>query len=513
MQSIKLGLGKRNSLLAWAQSSWVAREVERLNPGISVELVGIDTRGDNIQDVPLQQVEGKEFFVAELDEALRSGKTDFSVHSMKDLSLERPPELAQVAVPERELPHDVIFFSSQAALRLERGETIRIGTSYPRRLENLPSFLERALPRAANGKPANIKWVEIRGNVNTRLHRLHEPPNSATTLEGVVLAFAGIQRLHNDPAGKIALRALLLHVRWMVMPLKECPTAPAQGSLALECRKEDLETIRALSLLNDPKALATSEQERMLLKQWGGGCHQRFGATAIDHPSLGNLLYVRGKKSDGTAVCETRWQEPGKPRGKQSWNGKQWRMMGQEEPLLPTLPSLVGKMVFLSHWRALHDRLQLGTLPQSRVWTSGTASWYKLAKKGVWVEGCAEGLGFEWMKTVLGRAVLGLGDSKDWHVLTHHSAGRAWKGILPLQNVHATYRLSEGSEPLEAAEELMRADEAYFSSFSQFERLRSSLRKETGVSCGPGRTAEELREAGIDANVFPSEVEWREWCK
>ena len=95
----KMRLGTRKSLLAWAQSSWVARQIERLNPGVRVELCGIETQGDRIQDVPLRNVEGKEFFVAEIDEALRSREVDLTVHSMKDLSLERPSELFCAAIP------------------------------------------------------------------------------------------------------------------------------------------------------------------------------------------------------------------------------------------------------------------------------------------------------------------------------------------------------------------------------------------------------------------------------
>src|ERR1700736_5333049 len=96
-----LKLGTRRSLLAWSQSSWVARELERLNPGVKVDLIGIDTRGDKIQDVPLQSVQGKEFFVAEIDEALRARAVDLTVHSMKDLSLERPAEFICGAIPRR----------------------------------------------------------------------------------------------------------------------------------------------------------------------------------------------------------------------------------------------------------------------------------------------------------------------------------------------------------------------------------------------------------------------------
>jgi hydroxymethylbilane synthase len=87
-----LKLGTRRSLLAWAQSGQVAAAIEKANPGLKVERVGIDTRGDKILDIPLQKVEGKEFFVAEIDDALRSGAVDLTVHSLKDLSLERPTE-------------------------------------------------------------------------------------------------------------------------------------------------------------------------------------------------------------------------------------------------------------------------------------------------------------------------------------------------------------------------------------------------------------------------------------
>lgn len=142
-----LKLGTRCSLLAMAQSQWVASEVEKYNPDIKVELVGIETRGDQILDIPLSQVEGKEFFVAELDDALIRGRVDFTVHSMKDLSLERPASIVCAAIPQRENPRDVILFSPSVMEKLYRGEVLRIGTSSPRRVENIPPFLNQVLPR------------------------------------------------------------------------------------------------------------------------------------------------------------------------------------------------------------------------------------------------------------------------------------------------------------------------------------------------------------------------------
>ena len=97
----RLRLGTRRSALAWVQSSQLAAALQAAHPGLEVELVGIDTRGDKVLDVPLSSMEGKEFFTAEIDSALREGRVDFTVHSLKDLSLDRPADLFLAAVPRR----------------------------------------------------------------------------------------------------------------------------------------------------------------------------------------------------------------------------------------------------------------------------------------------------------------------------------------------------------------------------------------------------------------------------
>src|SRR5579871_1936022 len=151
-------LGTRRSLLARAQSAAVARRLERLHEGLSVELIGIETRGDRIQDRPLAAVDGKEFFTAEIDRALIDGAIDFTVHSYKDLSLERTAQLRLAAVPRRELPHDVAIFARDVPERLAAGEPITLGTSSPRRQALIPEFLAQALPHAGR-PPCTIQLV------------------------------------------------------------------------------------------------------------------------------------------------------------------------------------------------------------------------------------------------------------------------------------------------------------------------------------------------------------------
>jgi hydroxymethylbilane synthase len=267
MQSkpMKLKLGTRKSLLAWAQSSWVAREVMRLNPEVSVELIGIETQGDKILDKPLSEIEGKEFFTAELDQALLNREVDFTVHSMKDLSLDRPSTFILAATPKRELAHDIAIFHESVVDRIRKGQPIRVGTSSPRRMSLIPEFLEKALPQVDQQKPI-LAIHPIRGNVNTRLGRIHEPEDSDRKIDGVILAFSGLERLTLDEIASPQLEELLKNTLKMLLPIKECPTAPAQGALAVETRSDSLEIIEILSKLHDESTVNEIQSEREILK-------------------------------------------------------------------------------------------------------------------------------------------------------------------------------------------------------------------------------------------------------
>jgi len=497
-----LKLGTRKSLLAWAQSSWVAREVERLNPGLRVELVGIETRGDRIQDVSLRQVAGKEFFVAEIDDALKEGRADLTVHSMKDLSLDRPAEFVLGAVPRRENPRDVVLFGPSVVEGLRSGRPIRIGTSSPRRLENIPAFLEKALPFL--GVEPRLDFVEIRGNVNTRLSRVHEPIGSERHLDAVVLAFAGLIRLWADDSGRRELSRLLDGVRWMVLPLKECPAAPAQGALAVECRANDTRVREALAKLHHEPSWVGARAERQLLEDWGGGCHQRFGATAQDHSELGPLLYIRGAKPSGEFVEELRWSGPKAAPGivRSAWDGTQ-HAGGADGAAVGSAPDAAAW--FVAHSRAMPADW-MDAARGRRVWASGTRSWIKLARQGVWVEGCAEGTGFAGLSGTLGEGVLGLPAWERWAVLTHESAREGWTGA----RVYPTYQVKAAYDAASKAA-LAKASHLFWSSGSQWDELRNQADPKANHACGAGKTAAHLRAAGIQPVVFPSVEEWKKW--
>ncbi|MFO1400750.1 MAG: hypothetical protein U1F30_06000 [Steroidobacteraceae bacterium] len=134
--------------------------------GLTVELVGIDTRGDRITDVPLSQVDGKAFFTAEIDAALQRGDVNLTVHSFKDLSLERPAELCLGAVPRRENPRDIVIFAAGIAEHL----ACNAGAHRWHYRRGAARWCRISPARALPGNPA-VQLCELRGNVDTRLRR------------------------------------------------------------------------------------------------------------------------------------------------------------------------------------------------------------------------------------------------------------------------------------------------------------------------------------------------------
>jgi hydroxymethylbilane synthase len=512
-----LRLGTRRSLLARAQSQAIANALQRAHPGLQVELVGIDTRGDRISDVPLRELDGKAFFTAEIDAALREGRVDVTVHSYKDLSLDRPEGIHLAAVPARENPRDIAVFAQDVPERLAGGEPLQIGSSSPRRQSFVPGFLERALPRPSPGTAPRIEMCELRGNVDTRLRRVREARGSERALDGIVLAFAGLSRLAEDRQGAGAvLRELLSGLPRMLLPLSFCPAAPAQGALAIECRTDDARVRALLAVLDDPATRTAINAERALLDARGGGCHQQFGATQVPVEGLGELLFVREAGPQGALEPELRWPKPSPPHpSKPAWDGSEERAPETEE--VPDIAAAcavrlaASSAAFIAHRRALPAMLSAREVNRcSHVWVSGTSSWFALAERGVWVEGCAESLGFATLRPVLSSTVLGLPALREWLVLTHAEAAEGWAELPVL----ATYRHRPGATADRSERSPAGAAQIWWHSGLQFERWRGQLPERCQHACGPGKTADHLRHAGVaPLRVFPSVRHWREWLR
>jgi hydroxymethylbilane synthase len=244
-----LRLGTRASPLALWQANHVA---DRLRPhaGRAVELVLIETTGDVVRDRALSQIGGDGLFTKEIQKALLAGAVDVAVHSLKDLPTLPVAGLTLAAVPQRGPVGDVLVSVRHAGFdALPAGATV--ATSSLRR---------RA--QALHRRP-DLRLVNVRGNVQTRLRKLEEEG-----LDALLLAEAGLRRLGLD-----AHITEVLDREWML-------PAVGQGALGLECRTKDEATRALLAELDDPATHACVRAERALLRGLGGGCLVPLGALA-----------------------------------------------------------------------------------------------------------------------------------------------------------------------------------------------------------------------------------------
>jgi hydroxymethylbilane synthase len=243
-----LRIGTRGSQLALWQAEWTARKLQEL--GQATEIVTVATLGDDRPDTIIGGLDRQGVFTNAIQRALLSDEIDLAVHSLKDLPTAPLEGLSLASVPKRESPADVLVCRSATSLDdLEPGA--RVGTGSLRRQSQL-----------LHARP-DLKVEPIRGNVETRLHKLDEGQ-----FEAILLAEAGLRRL--GLAGRIT----------QVLPYDQMLPAVGQGALGLECRSGDAEVIRAITPLDDRPTHLAVLAERSLLAHLRGGCLAPIGALA-----------------------------------------------------------------------------------------------------------------------------------------------------------------------------------------------------------------------------------------
>jgi hydroxymethylbilane synthase len=244
---MKIRIGSRESILAVTQSRLVMDAIARTEPEAELELVTMKTTGDRILHQTLDQIGGKGLFVKELDQALRDGRVEFTVHSLKDLPMEVPADLPLAAFSRREDPRDVLVLPEGVS---ELDPAKPIGCASRRRQLQL-----RVLYPDMDIQP-------VRGNVQTRLRKLQEGEFSA-----LVLAAAGLKRLGLE--NRIS--------RWF-SPEEILPAA-GQGILVVQTR-QGVDT-QCLAEVHDPAAACCALAERAFVRTLDGGCSSPVAAYAV----------------------------------------------------------------------------------------------------------------------------------------------------------------------------------------------------------------------------------------
>lgn len=244
---MRIRIGSRESRLAVIQSRMVMDAIAAAEPEAELELVTMKTTGDKILDKTLDKIGGKGLFVRELDQALRDGRADFTVHSLKDMPMEVPEDLPLAAFSSREDPRDVLVLPEGVG---EMDKAKPIGCSSRRRQLQL----QKLFP--------DMEIQPVRGNVQTRLAKLEAGQFSA-----LVLAAAGLKRLGLED--RIS----------RYFSTEEILPAAGQGILVVQSRK-GMDT-GCLRLVRDEQTAFCAIAERAFVRTLNGGCSSPVAAHAV----------------------------------------------------------------------------------------------------------------------------------------------------------------------------------------------------------------------------------------
>jgi len=293
-------IATRGSALALAQSNMILAQCRAAFPHLAFGLEIIKTTGDKLQKGPLaDQVGGlpKGLFTKELEVALLNRSADLAVHSLKDLPTELPVGLKLGAVSRRADVRDVLIYRAAdpdlrktfEMLGVTAGEQGRLTGAKPRGFTSGSGIVD--LPAGAVVATSStrrkaqllahnpqLKVVEIRGNVATRLEKLAEQPE----LDAIILAAAGLERLNFAIAAGGELAGAGVPDGLLAMILKPEVMLPCvgQGALGIEVRENDDHLAEICARLDDPESNACATAERAFLAAMGGGCQSPVGAYA-----------------------------------------------------------------------------------------------------------------------------------------------------------------------------------------------------------------------------------------
>lgn len=268
----KLTIATRRSPLARWQADFVADTLRALHPQLEVDILPLQTKGDQWQKTALSNLGGKGLFVKELETALLNGDADIAVHSMKDVPAHFPDGLGLAAILKRHDPRDALL-GCDSISALPQGACV--GTASQRRALQL-----------VNQRP-DLSIKLLRGNIQTRMRKLDEGEYDA-----ILLAASGLQRMGYDA-----------RIQRILNPDEMLP-AIGQGALGIEARLNDEATLNYVKPMADSLTTIQLEAERAVGQCMGSSCQTPVAAYAEIHNAQIHLRALMGDPNTGDILSE-----------------------------------------------------------------------------------------------------------------------------------------------------------------------------------------------------------------
>ena len=487
---MKIRVLSRKSDLAIIQAYEFGNYLKTKFPDIHIEYITKSTSGDKDLTTPLSAMSSEGVFTNDLRDELIKNKCDLIVHSWKDLPIEVGDKTIISSTLKRADTRDILFIKKN---EVNQDGSISVLCSSPRRKYNIENFIKNYLPK----KYKKITFNNIRGNIPTRFKKFL---NDAEC-DGFIVAKAAIDRilLNQIPRFQELKKELQDYIDqciWTIIPLSINPCSPGQGALAIETKIDAYNLNSILEKINFKTDFNNVQNERKILKGYGGGCHQKIGVSYINH-THGTVVSKRGEDENGNHFED--WYLTNNKKNKISLNSKEeiypekldnYKIFERKQinETSNLINKLKNKCIFISRMSALPDETKIGS--DNIVWSSGLKTWKQLASRGIWVNGSSDGLGEDFENNISALT------NSSWIKLTHKDA--------PTSNIVdsiATYQL----EKIDFKINIQEKKHFYWMSSSAFKYTLEKYPelKERYHYCGPGNTYNEIYSIlGNDKNLF-----------
>jgi hydroxymethylbilane synthase len=489
----------RNSKLSLIQLYLVKQKIETHYPNLEIEIIARSSRGDNLQNIPLQTVEGSDFFTQDIFDALQTYEADIAVHSLKDMSSEHFFGNNKFAVVDRDDVRDVAIFNKNIQEKLRNGHKVVIGTCSPRREEMAINFLQKALPQF--DKNFVVETKIIRGNVDTRLRKL-----DIGDYDGIILATAGINRLLKSDEDALMMKTLLADKLLMILPIIECVPAPCQGAIVAESISANKFATKILDIINNNSLMAECVEEKKTGVKYGIGCLQKFGVTSINYGDK-SVIYAAGKDSVGNTF--SKWTPLPKLNiahknffSTTDFMGSFFDYNYNKENI-----EIKEETVYVANYKAIKNNKIIEQLQLKKVWAAGSKTWFELANKNIWVQGSADAFGLDFLIKPWQMPLVNI-DKNKIAIITNNESALQWKNKK--WKTYGTYTTSEKKSEI-VAEQIKKADIIFWTSIRQYQQYKNLVKEGVQNVCPYGETAEQFKVLGINTIVFPNIKAFIQW--
>ncbi|MCX8481501.1 MAG: hydroxymethylbilane synthase [Sediminibacterium sp.] len=482
----KIRIVCRDSVLSLYQTNLFIEKVNCLKMDYIFEIIPTKSTGDLQIDKDLSLLEGTDFFTAEIFNQLKNNYADIAIHSLKDMSASHFFSHHAFAVIDRDDYRDIAIFNNNVLDKIENNQPIIIGTCSPRRTNMVADFLKKGLPQK-NCK-IKIQIKPIRGNVESRINKLHN-----VEYDGIILATAGLNRLLQSHI-KEKLIPILITKKVMLLPIFTCTPAPCQGAIVVEANPNNKKMVDLLKKINNKKLFDEVYKEKKYAQQIGEGCNQAFGVVTINQHNF-SYIYVHGKNSKNECV-ENWYNLPPKP--KEVFSTLQSKIKFFTKTYFVDVPIINTNSIYVSNFDAIKKIYSL--MNNKHIFVAGTKSWFKLAKQGYWVNGCADELGYESLHTLFSMPILKM-YIYDCTIITNSDAALRW--IKKGYNSIATYQI-QPTYNKKIINQIKNATAIFWLSYTQYKYYKQFVNNNTTHYCLGGASAFLFKKNKIPITIFPT---------